>query len=80
MKQRRRLLTGERLFPERTPPDAEVTRRITTAYADFDALLARHRVVYMVERGENSSTGRFERIVFGVAVPKPEPAKDPVTS
>jgi hypothetical protein len=70
---------SERLFPERTPSD--VDRRITAATREFQALLQRHRVVFQIERGENSSSGqKFERIVFGVAVPQPEPTKDPVTS
>jgi hypothetical protein len=63
------------------PPEltSDQARRIQSAQVEFQRLLQRHRVVYMVEQGTNSATGAFTRIVFGIEIPKatPDPSASP---
>jgi chemotaxis regulatin CheY-phosphate phosphatase CheZ len=55
------------------PTEKDMQRRIAGATREFHELLRKWGVGYVIERGENSATGKFERIIFAIQMPTPGP-------
>lgn len=64
----------DRSFLKKLKANADRARRCESARKEFAALLDRHRVRVVIERGESSEIGVFTRIDF---VPRVEPPTTP---